>query len=119
MSNIWFIFNNEGEFLFKTTNEKNISLIPASFNATYIIENPTGYDPELEQVASYDIATEKVVFEDALTLDAIGSSEVNPEAEIVDYKQMEEDIKSLKTIVAALEARLHTTEQILNATFPQ
>lgn len=42
MKDIWFIFDKNGDLLYKTTDEKhcNISQIPSKFNAQYIIKNP-------------------------------------------------------------------------------
>lgn len=42
MQNIWFVFDNNGELLFKTqdVNKTNLNTLPTNFRATHIIKNP-------------------------------------------------------------------------------
>lgn len=125
MSNIWFIFENNGSFLFKTTQETNINFIPGNITSPYIVKNPPGYNTDIEQVATYDIATSSVVFTEATTLAAIGSSTITGPSELVDYKKIQEDLLAaqgniieLQTKISALELRLADNEGILNTAFP-
>lgn len=60
----WFIFSASGEYIFQTTDESrtDLSLIPDSFDATYVIKDPPGYDPSITQQISYNTETHTVEF---------------------------------------------------------
>lgn len=116
MRDTWFIFDDKGDFLFKTTDENRISSIPDEFVATYIIKNPEGYDSNEEQKISYDIISNSIVFSAALTLESINSSANDTEKEILDYKQLvtdlekaQQDIIQLNELVAIISEKLNNT----------
>lgn len=111
MSSIYFVFNHEGKFLFKTTDKKNFDKIPESFKATYFIENPLGYIPELEQVISYDIANQKVVFSEVSSLEDIGSSDPGENVNLIDYNSIKASLDQVQSDIATL----NSTVEGLNA----
>ena len=96
MSDIWFIFDNTGNYLFRTTdkNRANLTLIPSRFKATYIIRNPTGFDSERNQNIHYDIQSNKVIFSD---VNSISDIELPTKEEQIDvnYAEIEENISKL------------------------
>jgi hypothetical protein len=96
MTDIWFVFENNGQFLFKTKQSETLSLIPGNYTLPIIIKNPPGYNPNITQVASYDKINNKVIFTEATTLDNIGSSVLPKSIQIVNYKELKDDIATNK-----------------------
>lgn len=119
MSNIWFVFQNNGNFLFKTTQETTLSLIPPNYTSPIIIKNPPGYNPDIDQVTTYDLATSSVVFTTATTLDSIGSTDVTGPIEIVDHKKIQEDLLAAQNNIVLLQTKVADLEGIINAVFPE
>lgn len=124
MRDIWFIFDDKGDFLFKTTDENRISSIPDEFAATYIVKNPEGYDSTEEQKICYDIVGNTIVFSKTLTHDSVNSSTNDTEKEILDYKQLvtdlekaQQDIIQLNQLVAILSNKLDNTSGTINNIF--
>jgi hypothetical protein len=103
MSDIWFIFNNNGEFLFNTTEitRTNLSLIPSRFNARYIVKNPDGYNSEISQNISYDLSTKKVIFTTRQPEDTI-------DAEVVDYGEIVTELTKAKNDIETLKENFNT-----------
>ena len=96
MTDIWFVFKNDGSFLFKTKQSETLSLIPSDYTQPIIIKNPSGYNPNISQVATYDTTNNKVIFTEATTLVSIGSSVLPKSIQIVNYKELKNDIETNK-----------------------
>lgn len=127
MKDTWFIFDTNGNFLFKTTNENraNINKIPTNFNAKYIIKNPTGYDENKEQHISYNISSNSVIFAEISSFEHMNSTNEEvvdaEELEIVDYKELFTDLKNafneigvLQNTISILSDRLDSNVSTLN-----
>ena len=111
MKDIWFIFDTNGNFLFKTTNENraNINRIPTNFNAKYIIKNPTGYDENKEQHVSYNISSNVVIFAEISSFEHMNSTNElldREELEIVDYKELFTDLKNALNEIGVLQSTI-------------
>lgn len=93
MFDIWFIFDNTGNYLFRTSDKDrtNLELIPSNFNATYIIKNPDGFDSERNQNIHYDIQSDRVIFSD---INSINNDEINEQI-IINYGEILENINDL------------------------
>ena len=109
MSDIWFIFNNNGEFLFKTTeiNRTDLSLIPSQFNAKYIVKNPSGYNSAIVQDIRYDISTGTVIF-------STKQIEEIQDEELLDYGEIVEDLTKAINDIEILEENLNTERLRIN-----
>ena len=105
MPDIWFIFDNNGELLFKTEdkNKTNLSTLPTNFRATYIIKNP-----KINQLAytyKLNLTTKQVESITQPTLENTNSTELES-AEIHNYV---EKITEFTTQIGILQVELQKT----------
>jgi len=113
MSNIWLIFNNLGNFLYKTSDESraSISNIPTRFNATYIVKNPHITTAPFGHKIIYNLETRSV----ELTQDVTPDNPVPQEnLEIHDYIELVQLTEQLKTDLLATIEELTQTKNELN-----
>jgi predicted small secreted protein len=109
MKDIWFIFDKNGKFLFKTTNESraNINEISSNFNAKYIIKNPSGYDENKEQHISYNTSTTVVNFTETTTFEHVNSTNNETvdveDLEILDYRELLTNLKDALNAINSLQ----------------
>jgi hypothetical protein len=113
MSNIWFVFRNNGQLLFKTTDEKNIINIPSNIVTPVIVKNPSGYNPDINQITTYDTTNNKVIFTEAKNLDDIGSFELSSKSiQIVNYKELKTHVTNLESNVNLNKINIEENKQI-------
>ena len=112
MPDIWFIFDNNGELLFKTEdkNKTNLSTLPTNFRATHIIKNP-----KINQLAytyKLNLTTKQVESITQPTLENTNSTELES-TEIHNYV---EKINEFTTKIAILQVELQQTVEELAKT---
>lgn len=123
MTDSWFVFNNTGKFLFKTGDFSRTKNIPESYNVTYIIKNPPGYNPLQDQNISYNIETNVVEFVE-LTLETLDSLDIDVTEEdrniidnsslLLEISENKQKIDTLTSTIAALTTRINEMETNLN-----
>lgn len=105
MPDLWFIFDNNGELLFKT-NDKNktiLNTLPINFRATHVIQNPK-INP-LAYTYKLNLTTKKVESITQPTLENTNSTELGS-AEIHNYV---EKIDEFTTKISILQVELQET----------
>jgi len=112
MPDIWFVFDNNGELLFKTEDENktNLNTLPTNFRATHIIKNP-----EINQLAytyKLNLTTKQVESITEQTLENINSTEFES-TEIHNYV---EKIAEFTRLIAILQTELQRTIEELAQT---
>lgn len=112
MPDIWFVFTDNGELLFKTEDERktNLNTLPINFNATYVVKNPKVN--QLAYTYKYNISTKRV---DSITepnLENTNSTELNS-TEIHNYV---EKINEFSTKILTLQLELQQTVEELTRT---
>jgi len=129
MTDTWFIFDNESNFLFKTSNIERTINIPSIYNATHVVKNPRGYDSSKYQLFSYDIVSNSVIFR-LNTIENIVSTEeptviVDSSdilAETIANKslivQLTSIIETLTSRIDVMETQLNNTSTVLREVFP-
>lgn len=105
MPDIWFVFDNNGELLFKTEdkNRTNLNILPTNFRATHVIKNP-----KINQLAytyKLNLTTKKVESITQPTLENTNSTALEAE-EIHNYV---EKINEFTTKIAILQVELQQT----------
>lgn len=112
---VWFIFNSQGKFLFKTSdvNRTNLTRIPPGFDATYVIQDPPEYNPELDQSFLYNIATGIVNITINNSLNNINSGPFTQPPE-----DNSDDIEELRNRIADLENKIEILQIAINNILP-
>lgn len=105
MPDIWFIFDNNGELLFKTEdkNKTNLNTLPTNFRATHIIKNP-----KINQLAytyKLNLTTKEVESITQPTLENTNSTQLEA-TEIHNYV---EKITEFTTKIGILQVELQQT----------
>ena len=106
MTNNWFVFNNTGKFLFKTSDFSRTKNIPESYNVTYIIKNPPGYDPFEDQKIFYNTETNLVEFSE-LTVATV-TVNLEEEQNIIDTSELLIEIEGNKQKIDTLTSTITT-----------
>lgn len=123
MTDSWFVFNNIGTFLFKTSKIDRTRNISEIYNVQYIVKNPPGYDPFEDQKISYNIETDIVEFS-KLTLSTV-NVDLGEEQNIIDISELltkieenKQNIATLTSRISALETQLDNNSTVFNNIFP-
>tara|TARA_Y100000389_G_C17405914_1_gene488039 strand:- start:701 stop:1309 length:609 start_codon:yes stop_codon:yes gene_type:complete len=107
MTDVWFIFNNQGQLSFITEKQElaNTDLLPPEFLPGRIVQNPPGYDPTIDQDISYNIETNSVVFSN--------TSLLPPVADVLDLGSLAEIVNGLDLALERLGDRITNVENEL------
>ena len=107
MTDVWFIFNNQGQLSFITEKQElaNTDLLPPEFLPGRIVQNPPGYDPTIDQDISYNIETNSVVFSN--------TSLLPPVADVLDLGSLAEIVNGLDLALERLGDRITGVENEL------
>lgn len=123
MTDIWFVFNDIGTFLFKTSKIGRTINIPAIYNVKYIVQNPRGYDLFEDQKISYNIE-ENIVEFSKLTLSTV-NVDLGEEQNIIDISELltkieenKQNIETLTSRISELETQLANNSTVFNNIFP-
>jgi len=112
MTDLYFVFDNTGDFLFKTSVIGRTQNISERYNATYIVKNPPGFLPFEEQKISYNTETGIVEFSQ-VTLSTI-DVDLGEEQNIIDISELLVEIEGNKEKIATLTSRIDDLETQLN-----
>jgi len=110
LNDIWFIFDNLGQLLYLTYDIERSILhnINPSYNATYVIKNPTGYNNKITQQISYNTQSNNIIISNIQTVEEFEDNiSENEDGEMPDYSSLAEDIQFIKTKLAELENTLN------------
>lgn len=112
---IYFIFNSQGKFLFKTfdSNRTDLTKIPSGFDAAYVVQDPQGYDPELDQSFLYNTATGIV---DITINDTLNNINSGPSVQPPDTNS--DDIEELRNKISNLENKIDILQIAINNIIP-
>jgi hypothetical protein len=102
MTDTWFIFNKQGQLSFNTQNPiyASTDYLPVEDRPGYVVKNPIGYEPSIDQSITFDITSGMVI---------ITNNQL--ETPLPDIK----DIGSLYDTTSSLDSRLSNTENTANA----
>lgn len=122
MTDIWFVFDNTGTFLFRTDNLLRTTNIPETYNAKYIIKNPPGYDPFADQKIFYNTETNSVEFSELTVTTALANFEeeniIAVDDLLIQIEANKEIINTLTTRIEDLESQVKIISETLSAVFP-
>ena len=107
MTDVWFIFNNQGNLSFITENKElaNTNLLSPELLPGVIVKNPVGYDPCIDQNIFYDIENNSI--------NITNNSFIPPVSDIRDLGSLYKIVNSLDLQLEELGNRITNVENEL------